>query len=73
MNCNSKRNVLPEPDRSGSFFSRKEETIRTLLQAEKREMPGIEKMILFGKCADIREKKLVADFLALWERKEDGI
>lgn len=28
---------------------------------------------LFRKCADKREKNLVADFLALWERKEDGI
>ena len=28
---------------------------------------------LFGKCTDKREKNLVADFLALWEKKEDGI
>lgn len=28
---------------------------------------------LLGKCTDKREKKLVSDFLALWEKKEDGI
>ncbi len=28
---------------------------------------------LLGKCADKREKNLVSDFLALWEKKEDGI
>ncbi len=28
---------------------------------------------LLGKCADKREKNLVLDFLALWEKKENGI
>ncbi len=85
------------------------EVIYQSKEAEKREMVGIEKMLLaagiqadenltkfilrlnkkfdayhtvdmlndneamLGKCVDKREKKLVADFLALWTGKEGGV
>lgn len=33
----------------------------------------IDRAALLEKCADKREKNLVTDFIALWEKKEDGI